>query len=291
MKQGILQADGLCKSYGRKAVLENLSLTLQPGKIYGLVGRNGAGKTTLLGCLTGQNPFQKGSVTYDGAPVWENQAALEHICFSRELPTTLMGSRNNLKIQHYLDAASLFYPNWDKEYAARLLELFHLEKKSKIYALSQGQRSMVTILIALASRAPLTILDEPAAGLDVVAREQFYRLLLDDFAHTERTFVISTHIIEEAASVFEEVLFLDEGKIVECGPVEELLEQFHAVSGRAEEVDRACQGVTVLSARTIGRRKEAVIWGVPAPDADVDFSPLGLQQIFVALCGHGAEQI
>ena len=160
-----------------------------------------------------------------------------------------------------------------------------------MYAVSQGQRSMVTILIALASRAPLTILDEPAAGLDVVAREQFYRLLLDDFAHTERTFVISTHIIEEAASVFEEVLFLDEGKIVECGPVEELLEQFHAVSGRAEEVDRACQGVTVLSARTIGRRKEAVIRGVPAPDAEVDFSPLGLQQIFVALCGHGAEQI
>ena len=291
MTQGILQADGLCKSYGRKTVLENLSLTLRPGKIYGLVGRNGAGKTTLLGCLSGQNPFQKGSVTYGHAPVWENQDALDHICFSRELPVTLMGSRNSLKIQNYLDAAALFYPNWDPDYAARLLDLFHLEKKSKVYALSQGQRSMVTILIALASRAPLTILDEPAAGLDVVAREQFYRLLLDDFAQTGRTFVISTHIIEEAASVFEEVLFLDAGKIVVSGPVDELLAQFYAVSGLAEEVDRACQGVTVLSARTIGRRKEAVIRGTPAPEADVDRSPLGLQQVFVALCGHGAEQI
>ena len=89
MNTGILKAEGLCKSYGSKRVLEGLDLTIQPGRIYGLIGRNGAGKTTLLGILTGQNTKDSGQVTCDGEPVWENCRALEQICFSRELQPTL----------------------------------------------------------------------------------------------------------------------------------------------------------------------------------------------------------
>lgn len=203
MNTGILKAEGLCKSYGSKRVLEGLDLTIQPGRIYGLIGRNGAGKTTLLGILTGQNTKDSGQVTCDGEPVWENCRALEQICFSRELQPTLFSGPNNQKVRYYLKSAAIFYPNWDQEYADRLLNEFQLEPKKKISQLSKGQMSMVTILIALASRAPITILDEPAAGLDVVMREQFYQLLLEDFAQTGRTFLVSTHIIEEAASVFE----------------------------------------------------------------------------------------
>ena len=81
----ILKAENVYKSYGKKQVLTGLDLELQPGKIYGLIGRNGAGKTTLLGILTAQNTMDSGSVTYGGQPVWENQPALEQICFSREL--------------------------------------------------------------------------------------------------------------------------------------------------------------------------------------------------------------
>ena len=121
----------------------------------------------------------------------------------------------NLKIKYYLDTAAIFYPNWDREYARQLLEEFKLDPKKRISQLSKGQASMVSILIAVASRADITILDEPVAGLDVVIRERFYRMLLDDFTETGRTFIISTHIIEEAASVFERVIILDEGKIIE----------------------------------------------------------------------------
>ena len=85
MSTGILKAEGLCKSYGTKEVLRDLDLNIEPGKIYGLIGRNGAGKTTLLGILTAQNTHDKGSVTYDGQKVWENQTVLDQICFSREL--------------------------------------------------------------------------------------------------------------------------------------------------------------------------------------------------------------
>ena len=293
MNTGILKAEGLCKSYGSKRVLEGLDLTIQPGRIYGLIGRNGAGKTTLLGILTGQNTKDSGQVTCDGEPVWENCRALEQICFSRELQPTLFSGPNNQKVRYYLKSAAIFYPNWDQEYADRLLNEFQLEPKKKISQLSKGQMSMVTILIALASRAPITILDEPASGLDVVMRERFYQLLLDDFAETGRTFIVSTHIIEEAASVFEQVIILDQGRIVENSPTDELIDQFRYVSGREDEVDRVCAGVEVLSRRTVGRHTTAAVRGNPEKLAtlsgDVDIAPMNLQNAFVALCGHGDE--
>ena len=293
MNTEILKAAGLCKAYGSKQVLQNLDLTIQPGKIYGLIGRNGAGKTTLLGILTAQNTKDAGEVTYGGQPVWENQAVLSQICFSRELQATQFGGQNNLKVRDYLRSAAIFCPNWDQEYADRLLSEFQLETKKKICQLSKGQMSMVTILVALASRAPLTILDEPAAGLDVVMRERFYQLLLDDFAETGRTFLVSTHIIEEAASVFEQVIILDQGRILENSPTDELIDQFRYVSGREDEVDRVCAGVEVLSRRTVGRHTTAAVRGDPeklaALSGDVDIAPMNLQNVFVALCGHGDE--
>ena len=163
-------------------------------------------------------------MTYDGQPVWENQAALDNICFSRELQPTLFSGQNNLKIRHYLRSAAIYYPGWDREYAQRLLEEFKLDEKKKICQLSKGQMSMVTILIALASRSPITILDEPAAGLDVVMRERFYQLLLDDFAQTGRTFLVSTHIIEDVQSVCDQIVVIDHGKILFTGTPAQLIQ-------------------------------------------------------------------
>lgn len=295
MSAEALKAQGLCKSYGANQVLFNLDLDIEPGKIYGLIGRNGAGKTTLLGILTGQNTKDSGTVTYGDQPVWENQAVLDQLCFSRELQPTLFSGPNNLKISHYLRSAAIYYPGWDKEYAQKLLEEFGLNPKKKISQLSKGQMSMVTILIALASRAPVTILDEPAAGLDVVMRERFYQLLLEDFAQTGRTFIVSTHIIEEASSVFENVIILDHGRILENCPTEELVDQFRYISGRDDVVDQVCQGLEVLSTHQMGRHKTVAVRGggvklQNALQSDVDVSPMNLQNVFVALCGHGDGQ-
>lgn len=295
MSAEALKAQGLCKSYGANQVLFNLDLDIEPGKIYGLIGRNGAGKTTLLGILTGQNTKDSGTVTYGDQPVWENQAVLDQLCFSRELQPTLFSGPNNLKISHYLRSAAIYYPGWDKEYAQKLLEEFGLNPKKKISQLSKGQMSMVTILIALASRAPVTILDEPAAGLDVVMRERFYQLLLEDFARTGRTFIVSTHIIEEASSVFENVIILDHGRILENCPTEELVDQFRYISGRDDVVDQVCQGLEVLSTHQMGRHKTVAVRGggvklQNALQSDVDVSPMNLQNVFVALCGHGDGQ-
>ena len=296
MEQMALKAVGLNKSFGTKEVLKNLELTIEPGRIYGLIGRNGAGKTTLLALLTAQLAADGGQITCGGQPVWENPAALQQLCFSREFSGAPNSVAAGLKVKDYFRIASIYYKNWDDDYAHRLAQRFGLEENKRINKLSKGMLSMVTIVVALASRAPITLLDEPVAGLDVMARELFYKLLLEDYADTGRTFVVSTHIIEEAAAVFEEVIILDEGRIVEKAPTEELVAQFHLISGREDEVDAAAQGLTVLSTERMGRHKAVTVrcgeneLAQAVSGRDVDVTPLNLQKVFVALCGHGEVQ-
>ena len=155
--------------------------------------------------------------------------------------------------------------------------------------------SMVTIVLALASRAPITILDAPVAGLDVVAREQFYDVLLADYAETGRTFIISTHIIEEAAGVFEDIIFIDNGRVIETGNCESFVAQFHYVSGRDEDVARACAGLQVIHEEGLGRSRTACVRGSldtlrrSADGLDVDISGVTLQKVFVYLTGGHKE--
>jgi ABC-2 type transport system ATP-binding protein len=174
--------------------------------------------------------------------------------------------------------------------ARRLVERFDLNVKKKISKLSKGMLSMVTIIVALASKADITILDEPVAGLDVVARDDFYRLLLEEQEHTDRTFIVSTHIIDEAANVFEEVIFLKDGEILLKENTQELLERAAHVSGLAEEVDRACEGLEVHHVESIGRSKGVTVLLAPGESVpggyDVTVQPVSLQNLFVALCGR-----
>ncbi len=287
-----LVCENISKQYKKKEVLHDINLSIEQGKIYGLVGRNGAGKTTLLSILTAQNPATSGSVTCDGMPVWENQKALDHLCFSRELNTLSVLGPNTIKVKEYLQMARTYYPNWDREMEKRLVEQFELNTKKKISKLSKGMLSMVTIIVALASKADITILDEPVAGLDVVARDDFYRLLLEEHEATGRTFIVSTHIIEEAANVFEEVIFLKDGEILLKEDTQELLDRAVHVSGLAEEVDAACEGLEIHHVEQMGRSKGVTVLLAPgeqiADGYDVTVQPVSLQNLFVALCGREA---
>lgn len=287
-----LVCENISKQYKKKEVLHDINLSIEQGKIYGLVGRNGAGKTTLLSIMTAQNPATSGTVTCDGMPVWENQKALDHLCFSRELNTLSILGPNNIKVKEYLQMARTYYPNWDRDMEKRLVEQFELNVKKKIAKLSKGMLSMVTIIVALASKADITILDEPVAGLDVVAREDFYRLLLEEHEASGRTFVISTHIIEEAANVFEEVIFLKDGEILLKEDTQALLDRAVHVSGLAEEVDAACAGLDVHHVEQMGRSKGVTVLladGERILDGyDVTVQPVSLQNLFVALCGREA---
>ena len=276
MSEKVLRSKGIVKKYGKQEVLHNIDLTLEPGKIYGLIGRNGAGKTTLLSILSAQNPATSGEIYLGEELVWENPKALEHIFFSREISPNGAADSTGLKVKDYLEMAEAYLPKWDKKMAEELVDLFHLDRKKKTLKLSKGMLSMLSIVLALASKADFTFLDEPVSGLDVVAREQFYRLL--------RTFVISTHIIEEAADLFEEVIFLHQGKILLKENTQELLEHSIYVSGRAEEVDQAVKGKEIHHQETLGRSKSVMVRETLEQTEGITLQPMNLQKVFVSLC-------
>lgn len=290
-----LQAAKLCKHYGKQQVLQDLDLTFEPGRIYGLIGRNGAGKTTLLGILSGQNFATGGQALYGGQPVWENSTVLGNLHFARELSAS--SELAGLSVKNFLRAGRLFCPYWDQGYADELIKKFELPNKM-INRLSRGQMSMVSITAALASKAPVTLLDEPTAGLDVVVRERFYRILLEEYQRTGRTFVISTHIIEEAASVFEKVVILDDGKVVADTDTDDLISEFRYISGPAAELDAALaeQGIAPLQTQVLGGHKMVAVRGnetlFDALEArgGLTVEGMNLQNVFVALCGHGDEE-
>lgn len=289
-----LICSGITKKYGKKEVLHKVDLELEPGKIYGLIGRNGAGKTTLLSIMSAQNPTTQGQVLLGETPVWENQEALKHIYFSREInPNSTVYS--GLKVKEHLKIAAAYLPNWDQEMADRLVTLFHLDKKKRISKLSKGMASMLTIVTALASKADFTFLDEPVAGLDVVAREQFYRLLVEEFTESGRTFVVSTHIIEEASDVFEEVIFLHEGEILLKENTQELLEHCVYVSGKTEAVEEAVKGKEIHVRQVLGRSQGVMVRLKEEeqilPDGQITIQHMNLQKIFVSLCSREDEAV
>lgn len=284
-----LVCKNLCKSYKKAEVLRGLDLELEKGKIYGLIGRNGAGKTTLLSLLSGQNPVTSGEITLDGQEVWENQEMMDKICFSREInPMTNLGI-GNAKIKDYMKMSSIYLPKWDQALAEKLIKIFELDINKRMNKLSKGMLSMVTITVALASKAEFTFMDEPVAGVDVVMRDQFYRVLLEEFAESGRTFVISTHIIEEAADVFEEVIMLDGGKIRLKENTVELLDRARHISGVAEAVDKVMEGRETYHPEKLGRSKGVTVLlkkgEVLETDAAISVQPMSLQQVFVAMCG------
>lgn len=174
--------------------------------------------------------------------------------------------------------------------ADSLVQKFHLDIKQKLGKISKGMLSMVTIVTAMASKAPFTFLDEPVAGLDVVAREQFYQLLLDEYTETGRTFIISTHIIEEASDIFEEVIIVDKGKILLKENTQELLDRAYHISRHEDLVKAARQQAQLYHEEHIGRSMGATVLLQSGQELEVSpelrVQKPNLQKLFVALCGE-----
>ncbi len=215
-----------------KTALTDIDFTLEENRIYGLLGRNGAGKTTLLHLLTAQLLPTSGSIEINGESPFENDSLQQQICFVKESQPF----KKNFKIHELLRLASLFYPNWDHEFASRLLEDFELDPNKKMTSLSRGMESAVGIIIGLASRAPITVYDEPYLGLDAVARKIFYDRLLQDFIDHPRTIILSTHLIDEVSKLFEQVIIIHQGKIILNEEVDEILACANMLNGSTDKL-------------------------------------------------------
>jgi ABC-2 type transport system ATP-binding protein len=192
------------------------------------------------------------------------------------------------KVSHALRAASFCYPNWDAGLASSLLEDFGLRANKAIKSLSRGQRSALGITIGLAARAEVTLFDEPYTGLDAVARQVFYDRLLAEYADFPRTVVLSTHLIDEAAALFENVVMIDRGRVVLDTVADGLRGAVTTVSGPVLAVDSFTRGRPVWERRGLGSQASVVMVGqLSGEDRErarllgLDLTPLSLQQLVV----------
>ncbi|HEX2947586.1 MAG TPA: ABC transporter ATP-binding protein [Clostridia bacterium] len=292
MSEFILETKMLNKSYGDVKAVRDFSVGLESNKIYGLLGRNGAGKTTFLNIIASRIFADSGEVSFFGQNAIENQEVLEKICYMPEKDLFIDIDR----VSRILKTAALFYDNFDMEYALRLCKKFELSVNKKYKNLSRGYESIIRIVVGLASRAPLTIFDEPVLGLDAAVRDLFYRELIEDYENNPRTYIISTHLIEESADVFEEALIIKDGMLVEKLTVEELKERARYVSGKASAVDEAVSGMNIVHTEMVGNIKICTIFEKLTDEklkkfeaAGTDVSPVPVQKLFIYLTEQDKE--
>jgi ABC-2 type transport system ATP-binding protein len=265
--------------------LDHISAAIEQDAITGLLGRNGAGKTTLMQLLTGHRVPTSGRIEVFGARPHENDAVLSRMCFVKE------GQRypDHFRVRDALDSAAMLFPAWDAGLAQSLLSDFDLPPKRPIKKLSRGMNSAVGIVIGLASRAPVTLFDEPYLGLDAVARQLFYDRLLADYAENPRTVVLSTHLIEEIASLLEHVLLIDRGRVLLDADAESLRGSALTVTGPRDKVAAFAARNELLHSESLGGHSRAVIrlrngaHGDDARAAGLSQETTNLQQLVVAM--------
>ncbi|MDL4841848.1 ABC transporter ATP-binding protein [Aquibacillus rhizosphaerae] len=229
----IIEANNLTKTYKNKIALNDISFSLEEPKIYGLLGRNGAGKTTFMQVLAGLLLPTNGSVLVNGQTPFDNQKITESICLIKEGDNF----KKDLKVKNVLTIASMFYPTWDNQLAFQLIDEFSLDLNVKVKTLSKGMESALGIIVGLASKAPITMFDEPYIGLDASARNRFYEVLVEQYQEHKRTIIFSTHLIDEVSLLFEEVLIFEGGKLIVKDDTDELRESCFSVSGPVAKVE------------------------------------------------------
>jgi ABC-2 type transport system ATP-binding protein len=231
----IIEAKNLSKRYGSFVALDQVSFSLQPGRIVGLIGRNGAGKTTALKAILGLIPYQ-GSVQVLGMePSQQRDALMGQVCFIADaavLPRWL-------RVSQALDYVAGVHPRFDRKRAEQVLATTDIRPASRIGELSKGMITQLHLALILAIDAKLLVLDEPTLGLDLLYRRQFYDTLLNDYFDKERTILLTTHQVEEVENLLTDVLFIDRGRVVLDAAVDSFAERFAQLTVAPDRLEAA----------------------------------------------------
>jgi ABC-2 type transport system ATP-binding protein len=222
----------LTRRFGDKLALDGVSISITPGSVLGLVGENGAGKTTLIKHVLGLLKAQSGTVRVFGLdPVAQPVPVLSQIGYLSEEPD-LPGW---MRVHELIRYVSAFYPTWDATYAEQLREQFALDPKARVRALSKGQRARAGLLVALAYRPRLLVLDEPSSGLDPVVRRDILGAIIRTIADEGRTVLFSSHLLAEVERVSDRVAMLQRGRMVFCGELADIKQSHSRVTLRFEK--------------------------------------------------------
>ncbi|QQK76975.1 ABC transporter ATP-binding protein [Salicibibacter cibarius] len=273
-------------SYGNRAALKNVALREDEPVIIGLWGRNGSGKTTLMKLISGMDQPNQGTVSVNGITPYNNSEAMNHVTFMQEDHpfSDLWDVKDALRFGAY------FNENWDQAFAEYLLDVFDLPRKKKIRQFSKGMKSMIKITLGLASKAPVTVMDEPSNGLDANMRKQFYDMLLDTYEEHPRLIMLSTHHIEELVPLCEKIALIDQKTIIRYEETEELKRHGVLITGPFEAVKAVIGNNRVIDERRIGKQLHVMIddsfhtdLEAKAKDAGVTIEKAPLQDYLVNL--------
>ena len=285
----MLEMKNVTKTFGTFRALDDLSLTVPKGGVYGLVGPNGAGKSTAIRHLTGVYRPDSGQITLEGAPVFENPAAKRRIgCIPDDVFYYPSASLEDMR-RFYRG----IYPTFDDALFERLYEVFQLPRKSPIRRFSKGMQKQAAFHLTLCARPEVLILDEPVDGLDPVMRRQVMSLILSDVAEYGTTVLISSHNLRELEDVCDHVGIMDHGEML----MEKSLADMQGNTHKLQIVGGVPEGLEILHESTSGRLKTLIVRGAAweistkaaaARPAYFDVLPLSLEEIFIYELG-GAD--
>ena len=227
-----IEIAGLTRRFGSKVALDNVSLSVPRGVVFGLVGVNGAGKTTLIKHVLGMLRAASGTVRVFGSdPAGDPAGTLVRIGYLSEEPE-LPGWMRVGELFRYTRA---FYPNWDPAFAEELRGSFALDLSAKVKHLSKGQRARVGLTVALAHRPELLVLDEPSSGLDPIVRQDILGAIIRTIAEDGRTVLFSSHLLHEVERVADQVALIDRGQVVFSGVLDSIKDTHHRLTLRFDE--------------------------------------------------------
>ena len=278
----MLELKNVTKSFGSVKALEDLTMTVPKGAVYGLVGPNGAGKSTAIRLALGVYRPDSGSITLDGKPIYENPETKSRIS---SIPDEVFyfQSATMADMKSYYKG---LYPNFDEQLFDRLYEVFSLPKNSPIRRFSKGMQKQAAFHLSICTHPELLILDEPVDGLDPVMRRQVWSLLLGEVAQRETTVLVSSHNLRELEDICDHVGIMDQGKML----LERSLADMQGSTHKLQLVGNVPMDLEILHESSSGRLKTLVVRGEAqqivqkvkeTEPAYFDVLPLSLEEIFI----------
>ena len=278
----MLKIRNLTKTFGNFTALDDLSMTVPKGAVYGLVGPNGAGKSTAIRHLTGVYRPDAGAITLEDAPIYENPTAKARIGY---IPDDIFFFPS-ATLEEMRDYYRGIYPNFDDKLFDRLFEVFQLPRKGQIRRFSKGMQKQAAFHLSICTRPDVLILDEPVDGLDPVMRRQVWSLILSDVSQRETTVLISSHNLRELEDICDHVGIMDHGKML----LERSLADMQGNTVKLQLVGKIPDGLEVLHESASGRLQTLVVRGsaqevtakLQATNPTYfDVLPLSLEEIFI----------
>ena len=230
----VIEARGLSKRYGATRALDDVSFSVEPGRIVGLIGPNGAGKTSALKAILGLTPFDGELRVLGLDPRSQRDALMREVCFIADVAVLPRW----LRVSQALEFCEGVHPRFNRAIAQDFLKKTDIRLNSRVRELSKGMVTQLHLALIMAFDARLLVLDEPTLGLDLLYRRKFYDTLVNDYYDKERTILLTTHQVEEVENLFTDVIFINHGHVALASSVEDLGARYQQVTLTAEAAPR-----------------------------------------------------